>query len=135
MKTRTPTTGDFLVERVIQILIRLYSKEHLSKAELALEYGVSERTIQRDIMQRLGHLSIVKDEIDRYYLKDNEILKTYKKELKGLLKTLLGEGKNDILEKFINYDYFPISFQSQNEIHDMVNFNEISLAILEQKYL
>lgn len=89
---KTPSTGDLLVERIIEILIRLYNKERLSKAELALEYSVSERTIQRDIKERLAHLSIQKDESGRYYLADNSMFKSYKKELEYLLKSLIGGG-------------------------------------------
>ncbi|MBZ7982871.1 HTH domain-containing protein [Campylobacter sp. RM12647] len=89
---RLPSTGDLLVERIIEILIRLYNKERFSKSELALEYGVSERTIQRDIMQRLGHLSIAKDKSGRYYIKDSKILKTYKNDYINLLKNIIGGG-------------------------------------------
>lgn len=89
---KIPTAGDFLVERTIEILIRLLNKEHLSKYELAQEYCVSERTVQRDIMQRLANLPIKKDELGKYYLENNNLFKTYKEELLVLLNCLLGGG-------------------------------------------
>ena len=36
------------IERILTIFLRLQSGEHLTKSELAMDYGVSEKTIQRD---------------------------------------------------------------------------------------
>ncbi|ADV46184.1 helix-turn-helix transcriptional regulator [Nitratifractor salsuginis] len=54
-------------ERLAQILARLYSGEVLSKKELAQEYGVSLRTMQRYINERLSHFPI-RHEGDRFML-------------------------------------------------------------------
>jgi FixJ family two-component response regulator len=54
-------------ERLAEILARLYSGEVLSKKELAQEYGVSLRTMQRYINERLAHFPI-RHEGDRFML-------------------------------------------------------------------
>lgn len=48
--------------RLGSILVKLNDGEHLIMEELAQEYGVSRRTIQRDINERLSYLQIQKNE-------------------------------------------------------------------------
>jgi len=47
--------------RLASILIKLNEGEHPSVDELAVEYGVHKRTIQRDINERLSYLPIQKE--------------------------------------------------------------------------
>lgn len=132
---RKQTTGDVLVSRVIQILIKLYNQEHLSKSDLAYEFGVSERTIQRDIMQRLELLPIKKDSLGRYYLQDTKILKSYKQDLLEVLNDILDMKvfNSEIIEKVINIPYFPVGFQLINSIDNLEIFKKLNIAILEKK--
>lgn len=134
------TTGDFLVVRVMQILIRLYNKEHLSKAELALEYGVSERTIQRDIMQRLESLPIAKDELGRYYLKDTNLLKTSKADLNKLaalfgLSSFPTKLSDDFINMLLSSPVSPLKSQNYEAVCNVDSFEILSKAIMEQKII
>ena len=58
---------DKTLTRLIGILTKLANNEYPTTKELAQEYGVSVRTIQKDINQRLYHYPIVKDSSHRYY--------------------------------------------------------------------
>lgn len=52
---------DRLAVRLSVVISRLMAGESLSIQSLADEFGVSERTLQRDFHQRLGHLDIIQD--------------------------------------------------------------------------
>lgn len=52
---------DRLAVRLSVVISRLMAGESLSIQALADEFGVSERTLQRDFHQRLGHLDIIQD--------------------------------------------------------------------------
>lgn len=58
---------DRLAVRLSVIITRLVSGESLNLRALSDEFGVSERTLQRDLHQRLSHLDIV-HENGQYYL-------------------------------------------------------------------
>lgn len=60
---------DKIATRLSQILLKLNGGEALSIEELAIEFGVDKRTIQRDLRQRLEALPI-KKEGGRYSLED-----------------------------------------------------------------
>jgi len=49
-----------ILSRLTTILTRLYNGERLSQSELAKEFGVSERTIERDLYERLKGFPIKK---------------------------------------------------------------------------
>lgn len=57
----TATRYDRFAIRLTQIISRLLSGEALILKNLAEEFGVSERTLQRDFHQRLLHLNIVSE--------------------------------------------------------------------------
>lgn len=57
----TSTRYDRFAIRLTQIISRLLSGESLDLKTLAEEFGVSERTLQRDFHQRLLHLNIVSE--------------------------------------------------------------------------
>lgn len=56
------TRHDRLAMRLALIISRLLTGETLSLRALANEFGVSERTIQRDFHERLSHLDLVSNE-------------------------------------------------------------------------
>ena len=56
----TSATHDTLVYRLAQILVKLNQGESLSPADLAAEFGVNLRTIQRDLNVRFGYLPLEK---------------------------------------------------------------------------
>ena len=53
-------SNDKLSIRLTQILLKLNSGEILSLDDLALEFNVSKRTIQRDINERFSYLPLIK---------------------------------------------------------------------------
>ena len=61
---------DKLAFRLAQILIKFNNRERFSKQELAEEFNVDEKTIERDLNYRLNIMPILKDENKRYYLED-----------------------------------------------------------------
>ena len=52
---------EVLAQRIVSIIIKLNSGESVEVNQLAQEFGVSERTIQRDLYQRLAFLPIVNE--------------------------------------------------------------------------
>ena len=56
-----------IVYRLAQILIKLNQGERVEPKELAEEFGVNLRTIQRDLNQRFAYLPLIKEE-GRYRL-------------------------------------------------------------------
>ena len=53
-------THETLVHRLAQILIRLNQGEKIDPGELANEFGVSLRTIQRDLNERFSYLPLLR---------------------------------------------------------------------------
>jgi len=71
-KTTTPSTHEKVSVRLAEILIKLNRGEKLDPRQLAEEFGVTLRTIQRDLLERLAYLPFSKDQqlfvLDPYYL-------------------------------------------------------------------
>jgi predicted DNA-binding transcriptional regulator YafY len=66
--TTMPTIDhDTLAHRLMQLLIKLNQGERLEPQALAKEFGVTLRTIQRDLRERLAHLPLEKAD-GRYHL-------------------------------------------------------------------
>ena len=61
---------DKLAFRLSQILIKFNNRERFTKQELADEFNVDEKTIERDLNYRLNIMPILKDKNKRYYLED-----------------------------------------------------------------
>ncbi len=57
---------DKTLPRLILILTKLSNDERPTIKELANEFGVGVRTIQRDIYERLAYFPIEKDSEDKY---------------------------------------------------------------------
>lgn len=64
--------NDPLGIRMSTIISRLFLGERLSLSNLAAEFGVHERTIYRDLNERLVYLDIIRDG-QRYYLSPNQL--------------------------------------------------------------
>lgn len=102
--------------RILAILYRLLTGEHISQKDLVSEYGVEERSIRRDIAvlrqflsenrERVGDLELLrKNEV--YYLNHTDLLSP--DELLLVIKILIGSRVMDetklqkLLEKLIIY--------------------------------
>ncbi len=53
-------THETLVHRLAQMLIRLNQGEKIDPADLANEFGVNLRTIQRDLNERFSYMPLVR---------------------------------------------------------------------------
>ena len=58
----TANTHDTLVRRLAMMLVKLNQGESLDPREMAVEFSVNLRTIQRDINERFGYLPLEKVE-------------------------------------------------------------------------
>jgi len=71
-KTTAPNTHEKVAVRLAEILIKLNHGEKLDPHQLAEEFGVTLRTIQRDLLERLAYLPFTKDQhyfvLEPYYL-------------------------------------------------------------------
>ena len=63
----TTASHDTLVVRLAHILIKLNQGESLNPQELAEEFGVTLRTVQRDLNERFAYLPLLKTD-NRYHL-------------------------------------------------------------------
>jgi len=109
---------DKALTRLVTILTRLYNGDSLCVKELAEEFNVSTRTIQRDFNERLMSFPIVQDKRlwkmqDGFRLEktnsieDNIILDIIEKLVSGIGGSFSLKAKN-ILSKIKNKDYSPI---------------------------
>lgn len=73
---------DSMSMRIASILRYLLSGERKSVGELAEEFNVSVRTLQRDIHERLGFLPLMRDERGRYYVYEEALGKLGFKDLR-----------------------------------------------------
>jgi len=71
-QTSRPSSHDKIATRLAEILIRLNNGDKLEPRQLADEFGVTLRTIQRDLLERLAFLPLAKDQqyfvLEPYYL-------------------------------------------------------------------
>ena len=137
---------DKTLTRLIIILTKLTNNELPTIKELAEEFNVGIRTIQRDVYQRLIYFPIEKDSLnrlkfiegfslDRSSLADDEMLLIYlaMSQVKSMSNNF--EKKiNNIFSKLLNPSFTSPYFVKAND-HEKINFNskmikKIELAIL-----
>ncbi|MBF7049762.1 WYL domain-containing protein [Campylobacter volucris] len=127
---------DKLSTRLVSILQYLNNGERFSLEELAQEFNVSIRTIQRDLHDRLAFMPI-KKENGKYFLESYALGKLSFKDIQNFA-ILSGIGKlypsldkeflNDLLNKKINKAFL---IKNKNyEILNRENFEDLSTAII-----
>ena len=133
-------THDTLAKRLGLILTRLNMGERLVLDELARDYGVSVRTLSRDLNERLSYLPIQR-EGSTYYLNPRYLGRSGKSEIKPILDML---GLSKI---FPSFDALSFSRLGTNQVppflfRDMkvedvsgyeATFKALTLAIQENK--
>ena len=102
-------THDTLAKRLGLILTRLNTGERLLLSTLAVEFGVTERTLQRDFNERLNYLPIER-EGSSYYLNPRYLGNNRKSDIKPVLDML---GLSKI---FPSFDALSFSRLSHNEV-------------------
>ncbi len=128
---------DKLAVRLAQILIRLNSGEHFSADELADEFNVDIRTIQRDLNQRLSFMPI-KKENGKYSLESFALGKFSFKDIQNFA------ALSGISELYPKLDQYFISSLLNSKIHNTLlirnegyqkisydDFNKVNTAILK----
>jgi predicted DNA-binding transcriptional regulator YafY len=130
---------DKIATRLAQILNKFNSGERLSIRELVEEFGVTKRTIQRDINERLSYLPI-KKENNYYYLEEYYLGKLNFKDMtnfaalsgvKELFPSLQEDFLKDILDNTIS-KAFTVKGHNYEDISDNIKeFKLIENAILK----
>ena len=130
---------DNLSIRLTQILIKLNSGESLSLDELAIEFNVSKRTIQRDINEKFIFLPLIRENgyirIEEYALgklnfndlKNFAILSG----IKHLYPSLDDEFVVDLLNSKLNSTYLIKGYDYENLQDKKEDFNIINIGIVK----
>jgi len=142
---------DTTLRRLIDILSKLSNDERYNAKEFAEEYGVSIRTIQKDIYEKLDyHFPIEKDSFGRYKFVDGtNISKAYLDQDEMMLVSLaLSQFKevqdfdkltNSVLKKLLQPKVFNPYFIKQYDLEDIdidsKLIEELELAIRDQKHI
>jgi len=137
--------------RLIDILAKLSNNERYNAKELADEYGVSVRTIQRDIKERLDYFfPIEKDNFGKYkFIDGTNINKSYLNPDEMMLISLalsqfqdvsdFDKLTNSTLKKLLQPKLFNPYFIKQDDLEDLDIDSELienlELAIKEQKHI
>lgn len=132
-----PTKGDTLATRLVQILLKLNNGEAINAKELAPEFNVSVRTIQRD----LKHFeSILVKEGCLYRLEPNSLGKLNLKNLQDFV-TLSGIGELfpsmdcNFIKEILKHPIYLVKNQGYENFTDTRLFNILSLAIKNHRIL
>jgi len=121
---------DKTLTRLIGILTKISNEEMPTSKELALEYNVSMRTIQKDIKERLHYYPIVKDKQHRFQFEYGYSLKrtTLTNDEMIFLNLALTQFedvddidkvKDSIFKKIINKKFYSPYFIKQDDLEDL----------------
>jgi predicted DNA-binding transcriptional regulator YafY len=131
---------DTLALRLSLILTKLNSGENFTARELAEEFNVSARTIQRDIKERLSYIPIEKNG-DHYSMESYALGKLSFEDIKSfatlsgiksLYPSLSNEFITDILNAKLNSAYLIKNQGFEDISHKQKYFETISAAIIKK---
>lgn len=132
------TKHDTIATRLALILTKLNNGERFTIEELADEFNVNVRTIQRDLNERLSYIPIIKDQ--GYYFMDSYALGKLNFEdiksfatlsgIKSLYPTLNDKFIVDILNNKINKAYLIKNQGFEESFSKYGEFELLSAAIL-----
>ena len=133
-------THDTLVYRLVEILVKLNQGEKLNPKTLADEFGVSLRTIQRDLNVRFGYLPLEKS--NNYYSLYQAFLGKFDKQdierfaslagIKGLFPSLSNEFLRDILDDRVRGALMVRGHSYESLEGKEVEFRELEQAIVSK---
>jgi len=138
---------DKTMRRLTVILQKLYEGESLSVTELAEEFGVSTRTIQRDFNEKLIQFPIVKTgkkwkmqegfHLEKLKSVEDQLVLDMLEKISENLGNKFSIRAKNILSKIKNPDISPIytSLDIEDIGSSISNINLIEKAILEKKIL
>ncbi len=119
---------DKILYRLTTIWARLREGEVLSTSELAQEFNVSSKTIQRDFNERLIHLFPIEKSGHQWKVKDgHNIDKTLDYEDEIILDILneFGSSMNTLIRKRVDTLFKKISNQHTNPIYSRIEIEDI----------
>lgn len=130
---------DKIAVRLASILVKLNAGERFTINELACEYNVSERTIQRDLYERFAYLPICKEQgvyfLDSYALGklSFEDIKNFAmlSGIQSLFPSLSQDFISDLLNSKLNTPYLIKNQGHENIAHRHGWFETISEAIIK----
>lgn len=134
------TQHDKLSNRLAMILTKLNNGERFSLDELSSEFGVSIRTLQRDINERFSYLPI-KKENGYYFLEEYCLGKLSFEDIKnfaslsGIRKLYPSLDDNfivDLLNTRVNQTYIIKGFEYEDTSSKIEEFKSINVAIVTQ---
>lgn len=134
---------DTISIRLVEILKKLNNSERLTIQDLALEFNVSTRTIQRDMHERFSFLPILKDN-GYYYLEEYALGKLSYQDIKQFailsgIKNLYPSLDNnfivDLLNTRINKNYIIKGYDYEDLTNNKKEFELINIAISRQNKL
>lgn len=135
---------DSISTRLAHILMKFNDGERFSSEELAKEFNVSIRTIQRDINEKLSLIPICKDKDGKYYLESYVLSKLSFKDIKNfailsgissLYPSLDREFIIDLLNLKTNEAYLIKNSGFENIYDRQDDFKKISVAILQHNII
>lgn len=130
---------DKIATRLVQILVKLNNGERFTVEELACEFNVTVRTVQRDLNERLSFIPIIKEN-NHYFMESYALGKLNFKDIKNFavisgiksLYPMLDDGFiSDILNIKLNNAYLIKNQGFENISHQQDWFNKISAAIIK----
>lgn len=132
---------DTLVFRLAQMLVKLNQGEKLDPRELADEFGVNLRTIQRDLNDRFAYLPLEKTD-GRYHLDPTYLGKLNTKDIdrfaslagvKGLFPSLANDFLRDIFDSRIQSALLVKGHHYENLAGKKSLFRELEKAIIARR--
>jgi predicted DNA-binding transcriptional regulator YafY len=139
----TTPNHDTLVRRLAMMLVKLNQGECLDPQELATEFGVNIRTIQRDINERFSYLPLEKSE-GRYRIAPAFLGKLTLKDIErfaalagvsGLFPSFSGDFLRDIFDNQISSAFLVKGFQYEDLRAKEPQFKLIEQAIIGRRCL
>ncbi len=142
-KTTAPSTHEKVSVRLAEILIKLNRGEKLDPHQLAKEFGVSLRTIQRDLLERLAYLPFTKDQhyfsLEPYYLGK---LSTADIErfaglsgIKALFPILSDHFLGEVFDARVSQAYLVKGYHYENLDGKSGEFKQLEQAILQHQLI
>ena len=132
---------DTLVYRLAQMLVKLNQGEKLNPRELADEFGVNLRTIQRDLNRRFAYLPLEKTD-GRYHLNPTFLGKLNTKDIdrfaslagvKGLFPSLADDFLRDIFDSRIQSTLLVKGHHYENLAGKEPLFRELEKSIISRR--
>lgn len=134
---------DTIAYRLSQILIKLNQAEKLDPEDLAHEFGVHVRTIQRDLRVRLAYLPLTKVQ-GRYLLSPAYLGKLNYKDIerfaalagvKGLFPSLSTESLGSIFDRTVPVPWLVKGHHYEDLSGNQAIFRQLEAAVMESRLL